>query len=75
MSGKKISRARPASSTCKEAAGGKASGGSQPFAIIAGAWRAKPATETRIENRLLFITAVIAVVSVWAVIVIDGLVM
>ena len=33
--GKKISRAGPASSTRNESAGGNASGGSQPFAIIA----------------------------------------
>jgi hypothetical protein len=45
------------------------------MAIGAGAWRAKPATETRIPNRLLLITTVIALASVVAVIVIDALVM
>ncbi|HTL33855.1 MAG TPA: hypothetical protein VL326_12055 [Kofleriaceae bacterium] len=44
------------------------------LAIALGAWRAKPATESRISNRLLAITTTIAIASVWAVIVIDGLV-
>lgn len=44
------------------------------LAILAGAWRTKPATESRISNRLLAITATIAIASVWAVIVIDSLV-
>jgi len=45
------------------------------IAILAGAWCAKPATETRIGSRLLAITASIAFASVGAVIVIDRLVM
>lgn len=46
------------------------------LSILAGAWRAKPAPirDAQISNRLLAITAAIAIASTWAVIVIDSVV-
>ncbi|HUS29031.1 MAG TPA: hypothetical protein VMZ53_10985 [Kofleriaceae bacterium] len=49
-------------------------GAATGIAILLGVRRAKPATDSRITNRLLFITTTIAVASVLAVIVLDALV-
>ncbi len=43
------------------------------LAVLAGARFARPAADTRISNRLLGIAAVVAIASIWAVVVIDGL--